>query len=150
MAIYALGDHVPTIEPTAIVDPQAVIIGLVRIARDAEIRAGAVLRGDGDRWVEIGERSVIGTGTVIHVAPGLATTVGRDCVIGERVVLEGCEVRDRASINARSVVLHRAVIGIGADVAAGSLVPNDVVVPDGASVAGIPVTPAAAGERGLQ
>ena len=46
MAIYALGDQIPLIDPTAYVHPDAVIIGSVTIGANSSIWAGAVLRGD--------------------------------------------------------------------------------------------------------
>jgi len=46
MAIYALGDAVPTVDPLAYVHPDAVVIGDVTIAAETTVWPGAVLRGD--------------------------------------------------------------------------------------------------------
>jgi carbonic anhydrase/acetyltransferase-like protein (isoleucine patch superfamily) len=46
MAIYRLGDLVPTIDPDAYVHPEAVVIGDVAVGADSTLWPGAVLRGD--------------------------------------------------------------------------------------------------------
>ena len=46
MAIYALGEHVPDIDPTAYIHPDATVIGNVRIGPQSSVWPHAVLRGD--------------------------------------------------------------------------------------------------------
>jgi carbonic anhydrase/acetyltransferase-like protein (isoleucine patch superfamily) len=137
MAIYALGDAVPTIHPTAFVHPEAVIIGSVTIGAESTIWPGAVLRGDDGRIV-VGERTSIQDNTVIHTTPHTPTIVGNDCVIGHIVHLECCTIDDSAQVSSGAVVLHRAHVGSGAIVAANAVVLNDTVVPPGALAVGTP------------
>lgn len=139
MAIYALGDQVPTIHPSAYVHPDAVVIGSVTIGADSSIWACAVLRGD-DGAIVVGERTSIQDGTVVHTTPFDHTTVGNDCVIGHIVHLEGCIIQDKAQVSTGSIVLHRAVVSTGAIVAANAVVLNDMVVPPGALAVGSPAT----------
>jgi carbonic anhydrase/acetyltransferase-like protein (isoleucine patch superfamily) len=139
MPIYALGDQVPVIDPTAFVSPDAVIIGSVTIGAHSSIWSGAVLRGD-DGAIVIGERTSIQDGTVIHTTPANHTTVGNDCVIGHIVHLEGCIIENGAQVSSGSVVLHRAVISSGAIVAANAVVLNDMFVPPGALAVGAPAS----------
>jgi carbonic anhydrase/acetyltransferase-like protein (isoleucine patch superfamily) len=137
MPIYALGDQVPSIDPTAYVHPDAVIIGSVTIGANSSIWPGAVLRGD-DGAIVIGARTSIQDGTVVHTTPFSHTTVGDDCVIGHIVHLEGCIIENGAQVSSGSVVLHRAVISTGSIVAANAVVLNDTVVPPGALAVGAP------------
>ncbi len=46
MAVYALGDLTPTIDPDAFVHPDATVIGNVTIGPESTIWPQAVLRGD--------------------------------------------------------------------------------------------------------
>ena len=46
MPIYALGQQVPVIHPSAYVSPDAVLIGSVTIGAESSVWPGAVLRGD--------------------------------------------------------------------------------------------------------
>ncbi len=137
MALYALGDVVPQIDPDAFVHPDCTIIGNVVIAAGATIWPQAVLRGDQSRIV-IGARTSVQDGAVIHCTRELETRVGADCTIGHLAHLEGCTVEDGALVGTGSIVLHRAIVRSGALVGAGALVPGDMEVPAGAMALGIP------------
>ena len=58
MPIYALGDRVPRIDPSAFVHPDAVVIGKVTIGAESTVWPGAVLRGDG-AGITIGARTSV-------------------------------------------------------------------------------------------
>lgn len=137
MAIYALGDQVPSIHPDAYVHPDACVIGSVTIGAGSSIWPHAVLRGD-DGEIHIGERTSIQDGSVIHTTPWAFTTVGSDCVIGHIVHLEGCTIQDRAQVSTGSIVLHNVVVETGAIVAANSVVLNNMHVPAGSLAVGAP------------
>jgi len=137
--IYALGDQVPDIDPSAYIHPDAVVIGAVRIGAESSVWPGAVLRGD-DGQIVIGRRSSIQDGTVLHTAPDDPTIVGDECVIGHIVHLEGCVIEDRSMVANGAIVLHRSVVGTGAVVAANSVVLSDVDIPPGALAVGAPAT----------
>ncbi|MEI6701493.1 MAG: gamma carbonic anhydrase family protein, partial [Actinomycetota bacterium] len=113
MAIYALGDLVPSIHPTAFVHPQATVIGDVVIGEESSIWPQAVLRGDNGQ-IRIGARTSIQDGTVVHCGPTFPTIVGDDCVVGHLAHLEGCNLEDGCLVGSGSVVLHFAVIESGA------------------------------------
>jgi carbonic anhydrase/acetyltransferase-like protein (isoleucine patch superfamily) len=135
--VYALGDRVPRIDPSAFVHPDAVVIGAVTVGAEATIWPGAVLRGDyGD--IVVGARTSIQDGTVIHATPVNPTVIGAECVIGHIAHLEGCTIEDRSLVGSGSVVLHRAVVRSGALVGAGAVVPNDTEVPAHAMALGVP------------
>jgi carbonic anhydrase/acetyltransferase-like protein (isoleucine patch superfamily) len=135
--IYALGDREPTIDPTAYVHPDAVIIGDVRIGAESSVWPGAVLRGD-DGHIVVGERTSVQDGTVVHTTAAQPTVIGSDCVIGHIAHLEACTIEDGSLVGSGSVVLHRAIVRSGALVGANAVVPNDMEVPSGAMALGIP------------
>lgn len=137
MAVYALGDLVPSIDPSAFIHPDAVIIGDVTIGAQSSVWPGAVLRGDGG-GIRIGDRTSVQDNAVLHTTPLWETVVGNDCVLGHLIHLEGCTIEDEVLIGNASMVLHRSVIRTGAIVAANSVVLADVDVPSGALAAGSP------------
>lgn len=137
MAIYALGDRVPEIDPTAYVHPDAVLVGAVRVGPQASIWPAAVLRGDYGE-ISVGARTSVQDGTVVHATAELPTIIGAECVVGHLAHLEGCTVEDHCLVGSGSVVLHRAVVRSGALVGAGAVVPNDTEVPAGAMALGVP------------
>lgn len=137
MAVYALDDLVPSIDPRAFVHPDAVIIGDVSIGADSSVWPGAVLRGDGGQ-IRIGSRTSVQDNAVLHTTPQWPTVVGDGCVLGHLVHLEGCTIEDDVLIGNAAMVLHRCIVRRGAVVAANSVVLNDVEVPSGALAAGSP------------
>ena len=137
MPVYALGERVPQIDPSAFVHPDAVVIGDVRIGPESTVWPTAVLRGD-HGTITVGARTSIQDGTVIHCTASVPTVVGDRCVVGHNAHLEGCVVEDDCLIGSGSVVLHRAVVRRGALVGAAALVPNDMEVPSRAMALGVP------------
>jgi carbonic anhydrase/acetyltransferase-like protein (isoleucine patch superfamily) len=139
VAIYAIGDLEPDIDPTAFVHPQATVIGNVRIGPNSSVWPQAVLRGDYGS-IAIGSGSNIQDGAVVHATDDLPTAVGDLVVVGHLAHLEGCKIHDRALIGVGSIVLHRAVVETGATVAAGAVITNDMQVPARSLAVGVPAT----------
>lgn len=137
MPVYALGDRTPTIDPSAFVHPDAVIIGDVRIGADSSVWPGAVLRGDYGT-ILVGDRTSIQDGTIIHAVAEFPTVIGNDCVVGHNAHLEGCTIHDGALVGSGSVVLHHAHVHSRATVAAGAVVRNRTVVPEDSLAVGVP------------
>ncbi len=145
MPIYALGDLVPDIDPTAYIHPDAVVIGDVIIGAESSVWPGAVLRGDHGRdpngtrgGIRIGERSSVQDNSVIHCTPELTTVIGNDCVIGHIVHLEGCVIEDESLVGNGAIVLHRAIVRTRSLVGAAALVPAGMEVPTGMMALGVP------------
>jgi carbonic anhydrase/acetyltransferase-like protein (isoleucine patch superfamily) len=137
MAIYALGDLVPTIHPDAFVHPEAVIIGNVTIGAHSTVWPMAVLRGDHGRIV-VGEKTSIQDGAVIHCTQDAHTIIGSRCVVGHNAHIEGATIHDDVLIGSGSVLLHHVVVHSRALVAAGAVLANDKVVPANALAVGVP------------
>src|SRR3954470_7842214 len=137
MPIYSLGELVPDIHPDAYIHPDAVVIGQVVIGADASVWPGAVLRGD-HGLIEIGARTNVQDGAIIHAGARIPTVVGEECTIGHMAHLEGCTVERRSLIGSCSVVLHRAIVRTYAMVGANAVVPNNMEVPSGALALGVP------------
>lgn len=137
MAVYALGDRVPQIDPSAYVHPDAVVIGDVVIGPESGVWPNAVLRGDHGS-IRVGASTSIQDGTVVHCTASLPTLIGDRCTIGHIVHLEGCTIESDALVGSGAVVLHRAIVRSGALVGAGAVVPNDMEVPGYAMALGVP------------
>jgi len=137
MAIYALGDRIPKIHPTAFVHPDATVIGDVTIGELSSIWPSAVLRGDYGTIV-IGDRTSIQDGAVVHAVEAFPTIVGSDVVIGHLAHLEGCVIHDSSLVGSGSIVLHHAHVHTGATVGAGAVITNNMIVPEDALAVGVP------------
>jgi carbonic anhydrase/acetyltransferase-like protein (isoleucine patch superfamily) len=137
MAIYALGDLVPTIDPDAYVHPEATLIGDVRLGAESSVWPNAVLRGE-PSYIVVGARTSVQDCTVIHCQSEMPTIIGERCIIGHLVHLEGCTIEDRVLIGSNSVVLEGAIVRTGAVVGASAVVPAGMEVPTGAMALGVP------------
>ena len=135
--IYALGDKVPVIHPDAYVHPDATVIGAVTIGPLSTVWPGAVLRGD-HGWIEVGARTSVQDGTVVHCTEQWPTVIGSGCVIGHVAHLEGCRVGDDCLVGSGAIVLNRAVLETGAAVGAAALLTEDTVVKTGQIALGVP------------
>lgn len=133
--ILPFGGKVPQIHDTAFIAPGARIIGDVTIGPEASVWYNCVLRGDIHR-IEVGARSNVQDGTVIHVegprpdTEGCPTIIGSECVIGHMAVVHGCTLDDRAFVGMGAVAMDACRIGEGAMLAAGALLsPNKAIPP---------------------
>ena len=127
----------PTVHPDAFVAFNATVRGDVRIEEGASIFYGAVLRGD-RAPITIGPGSNIQENCVVHVEYDLPVVLGRDVTVGHGAILHGCTVGDGCLIGMHATILNGAVIGDGCLIAAGTLVPENMQVPAGSLVIGIP------------
>ena len=137
MALYRLGDRVPRIHESAFVHEQAVLIGDVEVAANANIWPHAVLRADYGS-IRIGRGSSIQDGTVIHPSREHPTVIGDEVVVGHRVHLDGCIIEDLVLVGSGAVILEGAQIRRGALVAAGALVTGGTEVGPGQRAQGVP------------
>ena len=128
MNIRPFLDHTPTLGERVYVDASAVVIGRVALADDVSIWPLVVARGDVN-FIEIGARSNIQDGSVLHVASkhnalpdGYPLIVGEDVTVGHKVMLHGCTIGDRCLIGMGALIMDGAVIESDVLLAAGSLV----------------------------
>ncbi len=127
----------PSVDETAYVSKHAVLIGDVRIAKNASVWPGCVLRAD-INTIELGENSNLQDGVMVHLADDAGVKVGKNVTVGHGAILHACEVGDGCLIGMGAIVLDKAVIGRGSIVGAGALVTKNTVVPEGSLVLGAP------------
>lgn len=139
MPIYALDDRMPEL-PEADrywIAPDAHVIGRVRLAPDVGIWFGAVLRGDNE-LIEVGERSNIQEGAMLHTDAGFPLTIGSGVTVGHHAILHGCTVGAGSLIGMGATVLNGARIGARCLVGANALVTEGKEFPDGSLIVGAP------------
>ena len=135
--IRAVQGMTPQLDPGCFVHDAAEVLGMVRLGDGASVWPGAVIRADTER-VEIGARSNVQDGVVIHADPGFPCIVGREVTIGHNACLHGCAVEDGALIGIGAIVLNGARVGAGAIIGAGALVPEGVEIPAASLALGAP------------
>ncbi len=145
MTIRRFENHVPTIDDTAYVDPDCVVIGDVKIGKDSSVWPFAVIRGD-IHQIRIGERTSIQDGAVIHVThagplnpDGFPTSIGNDVTIGHKVMLHGCCIKDRVLVGMGATVMDGVTVESEVVIGGGSLVPPGKTLVSGYLYVGSPV-----------
>jgi carbonic anhydrase/acetyltransferase-like protein (isoleucine patch superfamily) len=113
------------------------IVGDVSVGPDSSVWFGAVIRGD-VAPVVIGTRVNVQDNAVVHCDSGIANVIEDDVTIGHSAIVHGKHVGRGSLIGMGATLLSRSVIGNECLVAAGAVVPPDLVVPDRMVVMGVP------------
>jgi carbonic anhydrase/acetyltransferase-like protein (isoleucine patch superfamily) len=137
MALYALGDLLPSLGQGAWAAPSADLIGDVRLGPRASVWFGAVIRAD-NTPILIGEESNVQDGAVCHSDPDAPLVIGKRVTIGHQAILHGCIVEDEALIGMGARVLNGAVIAAQCIVGAGALVTEGKVCEPRSLIVGSP------------
>jgi carbonic anhydrase/acetyltransferase-like protein (isoleucine patch superfamily) len=125
----------PDLSQAAFIAPNAVVMGQVLLAAGVSIWYGAVVRGDIER-IEIGERTNIQDGAILHGDPGKPTILEDHVTVGHRAVVHSAYIERGSLIGIGAVVLDGVRVGAGSIVGAGAVVSKDV--PPLSLVVGVP------------
>jgi carbonic anhydrase/acetyltransferase-like protein (isoleucine patch superfamily) len=137
MAIYQLGDAVPSIDPSCFVAESAQVIGKVKLEAHASVWFNVTIRGDNE-LITVGENSNVQESAVLHTDPGMPLVIGNNVTVGHQAMLHGCTIGDGALIGIQAVVLNGARIGKNCLVGAGALVTEGKEFPDNSLIVGSP------------
>ena len=136
--MQALGERTPVLEGNGhFIAENATVIGSVRLKSQASVWFNTVLRGDND-WLEVGERSNVQDGCILHTDPGIPLVVGDGVTVGHRVMLHGCRVGDNSLIGIGSTLLNASAIGKNCIVGAHALITEGKEFPEGSLILGSP------------
>lgn len=139
MPLYALDGRRPDVPAPGDywVAPDAHVIGSVRLAVDVAVWFGAVLRGDNE-LIDVGERSNVQEGALLHTDMGFPLSVGPDCTIGHHAILHGCSIGACSLIGMGATILNGARIGSFCLVGANALVTEGKEFPNFSLIVGSP------------
>lgn len=130
-------DRRPRVADDAYVAPGAALVGDVTLRAGVSVWFGCVLRGDVNR-IEIGERSNLQDGTVVHLGDEDPTIVGEEVVVGHRAVIHGCTIGGGTLVGIQATILDGVRIGEGCVIGAGTLIPAGREIPARSLVLGMP------------
>lgn len=134
--IRALGDKVPRIAESAFISEAAYIIGNVVIGERSAAFPGAVVRADYGP-IRVGDDVLIEDNVVLHGDPN-GLVIGDSVTLGHGAVVNSRRIGHHVLIGMNATVLHDAVIGNRCIIAAGAVVGEGMMVPDGSFVTGVP------------
>ena len=139
MAIYTLDGVAPQLPQDGFywIAASAVVVGRVRLEKNASVWFGAVLRGDNE-LILVGEGSNVQDACVLHTDRGAPLTIGKNCTIGHRAMLHGCTIGDNSLVGIGATILNHAVIGRNCLIGAHALITEGKTIPDNCLVTGAP------------
>jgi len=126
-----------TIDPTAFIHAEAVVLGDVTLGARVSVWPTAVLRGDSDS-ITIGEDSNVQDGTVIHADEGVPTRIGKRVGIGHRAIVHGATIDDDVLVAMGAILLNGVHVGTGSIIGAGAVCTEGKRIPPNSLVIGVP------------
>lgn len=136
--LYSYKGVRPNIHPSAFLCDGVKIIGDVEIGENCSVWFNTVIRGD-VHFIKIGNNTNIQDMSMLHVTNGkYSLNIGNNVSIAHSVTLHGSTIKDNVLIGIGAKVLDNSVVNSFSLVAAGSLVRENFVVPEGVLVAGVP------------
>lgn len=136
--ILAVNNISPVIPDNCFIADNCTIVGDVKLGDNCSVWFNAIIRGD-VHSIEIGDRSNIQDGAVIHCTYQKAKTViGNDVSIGHRAIVHGCTVHDHVLIGMGAIVMDHAIINEYCIIAAGSIILENTICESGYIYAGSP------------
>lgn len=135
--ILPYGDAWPEIADSAFIAPGAVVIGDARIGEYVSIWFHAVVRGD-IAPIQIGDGSNVQDGSVVHVNGDAPVVIGQNVTIGHSGLVHGTTIGDGCLVGMGAIIMSYSEVGRQVTVAAGAVVTERTVVPDGAVMVGMP------------
>jgi carbonic anhydrase/acetyltransferase-like protein (isoleucine patch superfamily) len=137
MREFDFSNRLPEIHPEVFIAEGARLIGRVILAKGANIWYNCVLRADVADII-IGENSNIQDNCVIHVDFNRPTVLADHVTVGHGTILHACTIGARCMIGMGAIVLDGAVIPPDSIVAAGTLIPPRKTYPEGSLILGSP------------
>lgn len=119
------------------VAPNATLIGQVKLGEYASVWFNTVIRGDND-LIDIGKRTNIQDGCVLHTDKGFPMVIGEGCTVGHMAMLHGCTIGPNTLIGIGSTILNGARIGANCIIGAHALITEGKEIPDNSLVMGSP------------
>ncbi len=121
---YQFNQHIPVVDPTAFVHPQACVTGNVIIGPDVYIGPGAALRGDWGKII-ISAGSNIQENCTIHMFPGVTVFLDEQVHVGHGAIIHGATIGRYCLIGMNAVIMDNVVLGAECIVGALSFVKAD-------------------------
>jgi len=128
----------PQVPTSCYIDISAQVLGDVVLGEQASVWMNAVLRGDVNA-IRIGARSNVQDCAVLHGMRHLyPVIVGEMVTIGHNATVHGCVLEDEVLVGIGATILNNARVGAGSIIAAGAVIPEQMVIPPRSLVAGVP------------
>ena len=135
--IYRFQKHIPVIDESAFIHPQAAVTGNVIIGKNVYIGPGAAIRGDwGGIIIENGCN--VQENCTIHMFPGVTVLLKEGAHIGHGAVIHGATIGRNCLIGMNSVIMDNVILEDECIVGAMSFIKAEEKFPSRSLIAGNP------------
>ena len=135
--IYSFEGHIPVIDETSFIHPQAAVTGNVVIGKNCYIGPGAALRGDWGKII-IEDGCNVQENCTIHMFPGITVLLKENSHIGHGAIIHGATIGKNCLIGMNSVIMDNVELGDECVVGALSLIKEGERIPRRSLVVGNP------------
>lgn len=122
------------------IHPSATAFGMVEFGTSVSLWPGAVVRADMNT-IQLGNYVNIQDNSTLHTDSSSPISIGEWTLVGHNVMIHGCKIGRGVLVGIGSIVLDKAEIGDGSQIAAGCMIrggkkipPRSLVVPDGSDI----------------
>lgn len=126
-----------SVHSSALISPGAHVYGQVEIGARSFVLFGAVIRAELDR-ITVGSETNIQDNAVLHCDEDVPCFVGDRVTVGHSAIIHGASVGSRALVGIGAMALNTSVIGEGAWLGAGAVLPEGKEVPPWTLALGAP------------
>lgn len=137
MHLVTLESKKPRIHPTAIIAPNATVIGDVVVGARTSLWPGSVLRGDYG-YIRVGTDCSIQDNVVVHCDVGNPGIIGNGVTVAHSAIVHACRIGDECLIGAGAVIFDGARIGTHSIIGVGAVVLEGRRIPSGSVAVGMP------------
>ena len=137
MPLYQLGSKKPRVHPTAMIAPNASVIGDVTVGSRTSIWPGAVLRGDYGR-IRVGANCSIQDNVVVHCSSKNPSLIGNGVTVAHGAIVHACKIGDECLVGAGAIIFDGATIGSHSIIGVGSIVLEGRTIPARSVAVGAP------------
>ncbi len=135
--IYSFKGHIPVVDESSFIHPQATLIGNVIIGKDCYVGPSAVIRGD---WGEIILEDGVNVqeNCTVHMFPGKSITLKKGAHVGHGAIIHGANLGENCLIGMNAVIMDDASVGKESIIGALSFVKAEMQIPARSLVVGNP------------
>src|SRR5229473_7430916 len=137
MPLYKLGSKKPKIHPTAIIAPNASVIGDVVVGSRTSVWPGAVLRGDYGR-IRVGANCSLQDNVVVHCSSQNPALIGNGVTVAHSAIVHACRIGDECLVGAGAIIFDGAKVGTHSIIGVGSVVLEGRTIPPRSVAVGVP------------
>lgn len=136
--ILTVNGHTPRLGGFSFLAPNATIVGDVSMGNQCSVWFNAVIRGDVNS-ISLGDKVNVQDGAIIHCTfQKYPTVIGNSVSIGHGAIIHGCEIKDNVLVGMGAKVMDGCIIHSSSVIAAGAVLLEGTIVPEGVIFAGIP------------